>query len=274
MAITNLDGLVAAMAASTRQKINLNKASITGLVAGGASSYFRSVGVTVGQGTVPTTAATCNNTTLGGAIYTNPTGASLYIARATYLANSAQTTEMHDRLAHMGGLSGIVTTAQTVGVDLLALAGTDNIAQRKGRADYSNVLWFLEWYTATGSTATVATITYTNHLGTTGKTTTVSVPATTAAGRLIPIVALAGDYIRSIESVTLSVTSGTAGNFGVTATVEKTMVMCSIANYTYTADWSQLGLPQIFDSSCLTFHATTTQTSSGAMNGSVLLVQG
>ena len=274
MAISTVDGLLSAMA-SNRQKFPITKTSAVTTVAGGNGSYWRIAGTPIGQGAIPSTAATCNNTTLGGINFVNPTGGmSTYISRLGILASVVQAIEIHDRLAHMGGLSGTVTTAQTVGIDLNALGSTDNIVNRKGKSDYSAVQWYLEWYSATGSTAATATVTYTNHLGTTGKTTTVSVAASRPAGTLLQIIPASGDNIMSIQSVTLSVSTGTAGSFGVTATLERASIPLPIANNMYVMDWSQLGLPFIYDSSCLFFIGDATTTSVGTLGGSITLVQG
>jgi hypothetical protein len=78
----------------------------------------------------------------------------------------------------------------------------------------------LEITTAVGTTATTATVSYTNSSGTAGRTS----PAITFGGtndrqvnqvQMIPF--QVGDVgVRSVESVTLAATTGTAGAFGVT----------------------------------------------------------
>lgn len=45
------------------------------------------------------------------------------------------TLEVHDRLMHMGGLNGTLTTAQTVGSRLSNGVTADNMAERIGDAD-------------------------------------------------------------------------------------------------------------------------------------------
>ena len=155
-----------------------------------------------------------------------------------------------DRLGHMGGLSGTVTSAQTVSGTLTTPSGTGRCA-----SNGSDVLWFLEWYTATGSTGVTATITYTNQSGTSGKTTTVSIPASTSSDTLIPINVLAsGDTsIQSIQSVTLSGSTGTAGNFGVTALKVITTLdarWINVISYNQLFDHYQLGMPNIATGCC------------------------
>ena len=171
----------------------------------------------------------------------------------------------------MGGLSGTVTTAQTVGIDLSSLLSTSNVAARIGDDNYSDVQWWLEWYTATGSTAVTATIVAVYDDGTTANITTF-IGATRPAGfmqslnGLIPA-AQAGKYIRGITSVTLSATTGTVGNFGITATRPRMTLGAPIANMKFIADWAQLGLPEIKNSACLFPIVLTPTTSSGTVRG-------
>lgn len=272
MAITTIDQLVSALG-NTSQTLLVNKASIASQVAGGYTSLFRATG-TPGQGAIPSTAAVCNNTLLGGLTFTNSTsGLSSYLARANLCcSNAASEILVHDRLAHMGGLNGTLTTAQTAGVDCTVT--TSNMANRIGNSDYSGIQWWLEWYTATGSTAVTATVTYTNGSGVSGKTTTVAMAATVAASRMLPIIGASNEPIQSIQSVTLSATTGTAGSFGVTATRFISSLILPVANFTSVADWAGLGLPQVPDSACLMIVQIPSTTSSGTLLGSAKLIQG
>ena len=193
-------------------------------------------------------------------------------------SNSAMTVEIHDRLMHMGGLNGTLTTAQTVGVDISANLATSNLSARIGDANYSDIQWWLEWYTATGSTAVTATVAVTYNDGTTG-TLSVSLAATRPASLMIPLNGLipsaaAGKYIRAITTVTLSATTGTAGSFGVTATRPRMTLPLPLANKTEIFDWAALGLPEIFNSSCLFPLVLTSTTSSGTVRGGGKLAHG
>jgi hypothetical protein len=273
MTITTLDGLLSAIA-SNRNRLQISKAQITGQVSGAQTSFWRSAGIPA-AGAIPTVAAVCTNALLGAFPYTNPTGgASAYLSRLAIAATIVGGVEVHDRLMHMGGLNGTLTTAQTVGVDLNANSGTSNLLQRLGASDYSSVQWFIEDYTTLGVTGVNATVSYTDQNGTAGKTVVVALPASTANGRYIQIVPNAGDNIRSIETITLSATTGTAGNFGVTASVERTSINCGVVNQLFISDWAQLGLPQIYDNSCLFLVADTTATNPGSFGGSLLIAKG
>jgi len=221
----------------------------------------------------------CNNTTVGAVGFTQQTlpatSYGAYFEAAT--GNASMTVEMHDRLAHMGGLNGTLTTAQTVGIDFSALS-SDNMAERIGDANYSDIQWWLEWYTATGSTAVTATVAVTYNDATTG-TLSVALAATRPASLMIPLNGLipaagAGKYIRAITTVTLSATTATAGSFGVTATRPRLAIGTPIANYKVTADWAALGFPEILNGSCLFPVVLTSTTSSGTVRGGGKIAHG
>lgn len=277
MAISTLDGIVNALG-NNSSRIVLDKASIASQGAGTFVSLWRATGQP-GQGAIPGAAAVCNNTTVGGVGFTQQTlpatSYGAYFEAAT--GNASMTVEMHDRLAHMGGLNGTLTTAQTVGIDFSALS-SDNMAERIGDANYSDIQWWLEWYTATGSTAVTATVAVTYNDATTG-TLSVALAATRPASLMIPLNGLipaagAGKYIRAITTVTLSATTATAGSFGVTATRPRLAIGTPIANYKVTADWAALGLPEIMNGSCLFPVVLTSTTSSGTVRGGGKIAHG
>jgi predicted secreted protein len=106
---------------------------------------------------------------------------------------------------------------------------------RKGSSNFSEVVWFLEFYLQTGATVTTPTAAVTFNDGTTGIVNinalgSITLPANTAAGRLYQLVPTNGKWIRSVQTVTLSVSTGTAGNFGVTAFRKFTSVTNLISN--------------------------------------------
>lgn len=267
MAITTIDGIAAGLA-NGAQNVVINKASIATQIAGGFSSLWRATGLPA-QGAIPTAAATCSKATTGGFKFPNaPGGLSNYIARlSTVCGNATTDVQIHDRLKHMGGLSGTVTTAQIVNAEV---AGLGN---RLGPSSYSEVQWWLEWYTTTGATGVTATVTYTNADGTSGRTTTVAITANTAASRMFQIIGTGGEYIQSIQTVLLSATTGTAGNFGVTATRFIGGHNTALANTGVVSDWQMLGLPQVEDDACLFFVMVASTTSTGTVIGNAKIIQ-
>lgn len=277
MTITTLDGIFNALANNSSRFV-IDKASIVNVTTGQFQSLWRATGQP-GQGAIPATAATCNNTLLGGFSYTQQTlPATSYIAYLEVVcSNSATTLELHDRLMHMGGLSGALTTAQTVGIDFDGVTA-DNMAERIGYADYSDIQWFLEWYTDTGSTAATATVNVTYNDGTTGNL-TVSLATNRRASFMQPLTGLipaasSGKFIRAVNSVQLSVSTGTAGSFGVTATRLRASLLCPVSNMKWSADWAALPVSEIPNSSCLFLLEIAGSTTTGTVRGGGKIAHG
>jgi hypothetical protein len=264
--ITNVNQLVDALG-NNASRIVIDKASIANAVAGQFFSLFRATGVP-GQGAIPAAAAICNNTLLGAMGFAQQTSpATSYLAWLRAASdNATMAIEIHDRLAHMGGLNGTLTTAQTVGVDITGT--TNNLAARRGDTNYSDVSWWLEWYTDTGATASNATVNVTYDDASTGNLAVIAVGGTVRAGRLIPLVpAVAGRFIRAVNTITLSASTGAAGSFGVTATRARAAVDTYVANKPEAFDWAMLGQPEIFNSSCLFPLVVCSTTSTGTVRG-------
>ena len=276
--ITNRDQLIDALA-NNSSRIVIDKASIANAAAGQYHSLWRATGQP-GQGAIPTAAANCNQSTVGGMRFSQQTApAKSYLA---YLeaagSNSAATVEVHDRLMHMGGLSGTFTTAQTVGLDFNGVTA-DNMAERIGDADYSDIQWWLEWYTDTGATVTTATVAVTYNDGTTGNLTGVSLAATRRASFMQPLnglipAAAAGKFIRAVNTVTLSASTGVVGNFGVTATRLRGSLFMPIANAKFSADWANLPINTIPNSSCPFIAVLASTTITGTLRGGGKIAHG
>lgn len=279
MTITTRDQLIDALG-NNSSRIVLDKASIASVAAGNIVSLWRATGQP-GQGAIPAAAAVCDNTTVGAVGFTQQTSpAKSYGGWANAMSsNSAMTVEMHDRLMHMGGLNGTLATAQTANLSVFANLATANLDARKGDANYSDIQWWLEWYTATGATVVNATVAVTYNDGTTGNLTAASLAATRPASFMLPLnglipAASSGKYIRSVDSVTLSATTGTAGSFGVTATRPRMTMPLPLANKVEIFDWAALGLPEIFNSSCLFPLVITSTTSTGTLRGGSKIAHG
>jgi hypothetical protein len=255
MAIETVDEIVTSLA-SNFSRILFDKASITTVAVGQTVSLWRGVGQP-GQGAIPTTPAVCNNDLLGAINFSQQTAP--VKSYASYLnaacSNSATTLEIHDRLAHMGGLSGLSILSQTVNLDLNAYS-SDNIVERIGNPNYSDVQWWMEWYADTGTTTVTATINVTYNDGTSGDLNSLNLPQPVRASRMFGVNALipaaaSGKYIRDINSVTLSGSTLTIGNFGFTATKQVTSLPINTGNKNEVFDWALLGFPEIQNGSCL-----------------------
>jgi len=278
MTITTLDGLVNALG-NNSSRVVIDKASLSNAAVGQFHSLWRATGQP-GQGAIPAAVANCNNSLTGGMQFTQQTSpATTYAAYLEAVcSNSAVTLELHDRLRHMGGLNGTLITAQTVSLDLNGVTA-DNMVARIGDSNYSDCQWWLEWYTDTGATVSVATINVTYNDGTTGNLTTVSLAATRRASFMQPLnglipAAAAGKYIRAVNTVTLSASTATAGNFGVTVTRPRVSLGCPLANNKWAADWASLPLGEIPNSSCLFPLIIAGSTTTGTIRGNGKLAHG
>lgn len=272
MSLATLDELILAMASSSAQLLPIiAKNGKPSQLAGGFSSNWNGTG-TPAASNIPAAAEVPTSATLGALAFNNPGGGlTSYIARVACSASvNGAALRISDRIGQMGGLSGTSTSAQTVGVDVTG--SSNNLAVRRGRSDYTDVAWFLEWYTDTGSTAVTATVTYTNAAGASGLTVAVPLAATMRSGRMLPIIPDNGDAIRSIQSVTLSASTGTAGNFGVTAQRLICEVPNGLANTTTLLDWAGLGLPIVANDACLAVSCINPGAAGITFNASLLLV--
>lgn len=278
MTITTRDALINALANNSSRFV-VDKVSITNAVAGTYYSLWRATGQP-GQGAIPTTAAIATKALTGAIGFTNQTSpAASYLAWiAINCSNAAVTIEIHDRIAHMGGLNGTLTTAQTVNLDLTA-SGLNPAAERIGDSNFSDIQWWMEWYTDTGATASNATINVTYNDGTSGDLTVVAVGGTVRAGRMINLnglvpVAASGKYIRDINTVTLSASTATAGNFGFTATRMRTVLPLFVANKGETYDWAAIGLSEVPNDACLMIIELCSTTNTGTVRGGGKIAHG
>ncbi len=282
MAITTRDQLIDSMGNNTSRLI-IDKLSIANTAANQFHSLWRATGQP-GQGAIPGAAATCDNTLTGAIQFTQQTApATSYMGILEGLSTNAGTTiEIHDRLMHMGGLSGTTAspTSQTVNLDLHANIANDNLTERIGDSNYSDVQWWLEWYFDTGATNTSVTVNVTYNDGTSGDlTATGNIGTTRRASFMFPLNSLipaakSGFYIRDVNSLVLSAATGTAGSFGVTATRYRAGLYQPIANARFTADWASLGLPEIPNESCLFPIQLASTTTTGTVRATGKIIHG
>lgn len=271
MTISTIDGLVNALA-NNNSRLVMDKASISNAAAGQLFSLWTASGVP-GAGAAPTSAVVPTKATTGSFGFTNQTPpATSYLGWLAHQhSNSASNLEFHDRLAHMGGLSGTVTSAQGA----LSLVTSDPGSDRLGDSNYSDVTWWLEIYTALGATGVNATVNVTYNDDSTGNLAAIALGATPRAGRIYPLVsAVSGKFIKAVNSVTLSATTGTVGNFGITATRQRASVSAPLLNKTEVWDWAALGLPNIANDACLFMIMLCSTTTTGTVRGQAKIAHG
>ena len=277
MTITNRDGVIAGLA-SGADRLIIDKASLSNQIAGRYASLWRATGQPA-QAAIPTTAAVCTSALLGASAFSNQTAPTTsYVGwMFAVCSNSSTSVEIQDRLAHIGGFVLNVTTAQTVsGMNLASLSIPND---RLGSSNYSDVQWWLEVYTDGGATASNATINVTYDDDTTGNLNVQTVGGTVRVGMmfaLTPLIPTAkqGKFIKGINTVTLSASTGTAGNFGFTATRPRTTLPLPLANKQEVFDWAALGLPEIPNDACVMYVVLPSNTFTGTVRGGGKLIHG
>jgi hypothetical protein len=202
MAIADLDAYRAALL-SQREPLTWTNGTMT-TVAGRIFSSWRTA---VPVGAQPTNEAP-NNTTLGALpIAASSMTQSIVGARVSLL--NPGTLLLVDILSHTSGLNATLTTSQTTNLPTAALT-----RQTSG----AGVMGALIIWTQIGTTAANATVTYTNQAGTGSRTGTCLIGSTPlrTINQVVPFALQEGDTgVRSVESVQLGASTGTAGNFGV-----------------------------------------------------------
>lgn len=218
-------------------------------------------------GAVPNSAVVPSRTVIGAFGQENGSTGALTVIGADVAFSSSSISGglalIIDRLSHQDGLSGTVTTAQTTRLPTAALTRyTDGVG----------VMAALTIYAAVGVTATTVTASYTNQAGTAGQTTAAVAfgsPGFREAGRLVLLPLAAGDTgVRSVESVTLAGTTGTAGHFGVVLFKPLAMIpymACVQSICNYVSGGLLGGLPEVLDDACLTPVLMATTSSSGTI---------
>jgi hypothetical protein len=228
-----------------------------GTPAGGATPGAVSIPTRSTTGALPFLAATGGRDThLIGASIT-PTTAGVYL--------------LYDRLMHVSGLSGTLTTAQTVqGTH----PGTPAITRNTGGA--GNMAWY-EIYTVIGTSGTNLTMSYTDQDGN-AATSTINIGSTgfREVTRAQRVQLAAGDTgIRSIQSVQLTATTGTAGDFGMTLAQPLAWIPVGAAG---TAGWRDYttglpGIPTIDPNACLALMFLPAAVTAPELWGSIATVE-
>jgi hypothetical protein len=266
MSFTSYDSVIAAIGAGRDEKAEFSKASLT-TTAGRFYSLWKATGTPAAGSTPATGAGAAPDRSTGGAIkFTNPSGSNKkHLLRFGLGGASAAVFKLVDRLVHTSGLSGTSTSAQTI-----------NSTALTRRTDGVGVQAAIEVYSQLGGTSVTATISYTNQDGTASRSGTCTIPTTALAGEFIPFDLQSGDTgVRSIQTLTLSASTGTAGDFGVTLYYELA-TMASNANFYEERDMVlQLSnMPELKSGSCLALVALALTTSIGDKFGVIGMAEG
>lgn len=271
--ITTRDILIAALGAA--QQFGISKAPQASEGAGTWSSIWKAAGYpaaganpplfSAGSGYVPTKATT------GALPFVNASaGDLLRMLHLSMAANVIGTLIIADRVWACSGFGTVVTTAQNITTP--GNIGRDNA----GGTDGVGVELWGEVYTAPGATAATWTATATDVTGTTGRTWTYAHPANAeTVGQMFPFLPGGGTpgamHVRSPTSFTCSVSSGTAGDIGLTCLRRLVTIPSAVANMAALFDALALGMRQVHDNSCLMFMFQNASTSSAQVVGNLAL---
>lgn len=262
----NRDKMLAALAVG--QRVPIYKSSVANQAAGYITSLWRATGSPMwAQGAIPAGAATPTDDTAGGIALPDWGSLTGRLYRFAPLGVTVGSYMIYDRIAHMGGLSGASAVDQTVNLDV-------ETARSAGRcrSDYLDIEWYIEIYTDLGTTAANLTVTYRDVNDAVDKTITISgftgASPLNRSGRCVLLVPTDGIAIKRIVKVLMSISSGTAGSFGVTARVCKANVGQMLANVQAPGvDAISLGAPLIHKNSCLEMLVQCSTTSTGIIQG-------
>jgi hypothetical protein len=205
-----------------------------------------------GTGAAPGAAAVPTNATTGALPITNPGGGrQKWLVQAACNSLTSGTVLLYDRLLHVSGFNGTLTTAQTVQGASPSPAITRNTS---GVGNFA----FYEIYTIIGTTGTTLTMTYTNQSDVNTRTSTINIGATNfrevSRAQFIPLAS--GDTaLKAIDKIQLAASTTTAGNFGITMGRPLAYLPIGVAGGTGWRDFTTglPGIPEIDTNACLSF---------------------
>ena len=255
MAITTVDGIIA----GGQPTAFFMKALSGTLVAGRPFTPWRTAGI-------PSLAAAPSSGINGAALtsvngqlpFVNPGSGNSYVGRLVADVTQAGVLLVVDRLWENSGLNVTSTSAQAISMPTLPARDAD------GTSDGRLVLIGLEIVTATGAGANVPQITYTNSVGTTGRTANpiVAYAASAGIGSFFPFALASGDLgVRAVTSYinTVSMTSGS-----ISLVAYRVLAASNVGALSGNAAGPiDLGMPRLYDNTVgqLLFIPSTTTTS-------------
>ena len=178
---------------------------------------------------------------------------------------------LYDRLFHIGGLSGTSTASQAVQGAVPSPILTRNTGGAGNMA-------FYEIYTIIGTTGATLTMTYVNQAGTGSRTSTINIGATgfREVSRMQRIPLAAGDSgIQAVNSIQLSASTTTAGNFGITIGQPLAWIPVGAAGIMGWRDYTTglPGIPVINPNACLSLMFIPSVTTAPELFGSLATIE-
>lgn len=265
MAITSLDNWIA----SGKQQLTLFKQAARTTLAAMPYSVFELAGqpgAGVLAGTSTTAGVVPDDTTAGfPAINSFSGGATGYLSNVSYSNTVISDIYLYDMLWKGG--------AYSFNSNVTLSAQPSYSGRVPGGTDFSNTEIWIEAVTAFTGNMSIA-VTYTNQSGVAARTTgTVATGIAPALGRMIRLPLQAGDTgVQKIESVVASV--ATVGTFNVLVLRRLDKGRIGGAGGVDNRDLSQIGMPQVFDTSALFIAVQADSTSSGVPECFFTIVNG
>lgn len=263
MALTKLDDWIAAMCAATREQRSFLKTSQTSEGAGTFHSLWKATGnypgagatppaYTAGSGYIPTEA------TAGAWPLTDPASGSKYLSVIQLAGSTIGRVIFYDRVWHCSGFVTNSTGTQTI-------TTPGNVDRPSGGAGLEP---WIEVYTAPGATGATWTLNFTDPADA-ANTATYTHPANAESiGQTMPMVMAAGcTGVKSPTSFVCSISSGTAGDVGITLLKRIGEIAIPIANVGDIASMFKLGLPTLAVNTCLAAMVMCSATNTGIITG-------
>lgn len=256
--ITTMNSLVAAIDAAAGLNETWNKGSLT--ATNGAFSSLWTAGGNPAPGAAQGSndGAICDKNTVGAftRLVNAGAGRNHLLSWEGFGANVSAIL-LYDRLWHSSGHSGIVTGPTSFTQPALTRY-TDGVG----------VEAWLDVYGAIGSTSRVATISFTHPTLGSGKSATLNTIASQAIGQCVRFTGPETDALTSIQSVGLSASTGTAGNYGLTLRKQIGIVTAATGNV---KDAIRAALREVKSDACLEILVLANTTSTGAVQGNLVV---
>lgn len=273
MAIANMDQLVAAMTSATAQNIPIQKTAVTSEGSGTFFDLFYTTGFP-GAGATPTAASSGGTSytvaTAGAIPFNAPSGSQqTYISAFNISCTQTSNIFLIDRLWACSGLATALSATTTV-------TGMTNISR------YNSGVGAEIWYVCLTAPASggsgIITVSYTNSLGVSGRTCTITLGAGTpppTAGQCYVGSLQAGDTgVQSIQSATNTTNSFSGGTHGLLVAKRIFSAPISPSVSGIAIDGLQSGLQTLDTNACLNLIMLCSTTNTGFVVGNIMLVQG
>lgn len=245
----------------------VNKVSTTRGLSHPFCSLWRTSGFPVaaalppsGNGESPT------KTTQGAIFFPDPIEgvADTYLSEAKMSGSAVATLILYDRVYHNYGLDSSTTSFQAI--------TSPTISRYVGEP---GVEIFIEVYAGGLGSSTPGTVSYTNHLGVSGRTGTFTLTSSYSDNTMLHVQLEAGDSgVKSVQGFQMSGTSLTGGTYGITLAKRIVDIPVYSDGTVTRLDFIGTGMPKIHKDACLAFISARQASSTGNWTGSISLIQG